>query len=76
MNPLTKINALKTIPHEQWHKHGITLLAVSANSNGIVNSGIIKLNNQKLFFSREYKTETNKLGIKVPITNEWDFVLA
>lgn len=36
----TKLNTLKNIPFEQWPSHGVRLQAVSANGDGIVNSGI------------------------------------
>jgi len=37
-----KLNSLKDVQFEDWHKHGVKLKAVSANSNGRVNSGILK----------------------------------
>ena len=39
-NITQKLNTLKDIAFEQWHKHGIKMRAVSANANGLVNSGI------------------------------------
>jgi len=35
-----KLNTLKATPFEKWPEHGISLQAVSANADGIVNSGI------------------------------------
>lgn len=37
-----RIDKLIHVAFEQWPKHGIRLLAVSANANGAVNSGLTK----------------------------------
>ena len=38
---LEKLNKLLNVPMEQWYENGIRTKAISANSNGIVNSGIL-----------------------------------
>jgi hypothetical protein len=37
------LNKLLNVPFEKWHEHGVRLAAVSANANGIVNSGLIRI---------------------------------
>lgn len=38
---LEKLNSLLNVPFEQWHTRGVSLRAVSANSSGLANSGIL-----------------------------------
>ena len=51
-NITQKLNSLKNIAFEQWSKHGIKLKAVSANADGLVNSGITK---QGIYFFRKWE---------------------
>lgn len=37
------LNKLLNVPFEQWRSHGVSLAAVSANANGMVNSGLIRI---------------------------------
>ncbi len=37
-----KLRALDRVPFEQWPQNGVKLRAVSANGDGIVNSGILQ----------------------------------
>jgi len=39
---INKLNALLSVPLEQWLTNGVSLRAASANSSGMVNSGITK----------------------------------
>lgn len=38
---LNRLNTLMQIPFEKWNNHGVGLMAVSANAEGLVNSGIL-----------------------------------
>ena len=51
---LSILNSLINTPFEEWHSKGISLKAVSANSSGMVNSGIIKTNGMHFFRKHEY----------------------
>lgn len=52
---LSKLNELKAVPFEQWPSRGIKLGAVSANADGIVNSGILKGRGVKgVYFYRKW----------------------
>lgn len=51
MKLIDHLNSLKSIPFEQWSRLGIKLKAVSANSNGEVNSGITLTG---VYFFRKY----------------------
>jgi hypothetical protein len=53
-----KLNQLKDIAFEQWPKHGIKLKAVSANANGLVNSGITKCG---VYFFRKWEGNNSEL---------------
>lgn len=49
-----KLNKLLNVPFEQWYQHGIRLKAVSANADGIVNSGILK---NGVYFYRKWSND-------------------
>lgn len=49
---LKKLNTLLDVPFERWSENGISLKAVSANANGIVQSGILK---DKTYFFRKHE---------------------
>ena len=53
-----KLNSLKDIAFEQWPKHGMKLRSVSANSNGLVNSGIT---NSGVYFFRKWEGNNSEL---------------
>jgi hypothetical protein len=57
---IEKINQLADVPFEQWPNHGIKLTAVSANANGIVNSGILA-NGQ--YFYRKWECKYSSAGV-------------
>ena len=50
---LIKLNSLSSIPFEEWRSHGVSLRAVSANANGIVESGITS---KGVYFYRRWNT--------------------
>lgn len=57
MNLIKKLNALSEVPFERWHLHGVELRAVSANSGGIVSSGIT---NSGVYFYRKWEANFSK----------------
>ena len=47
------LNSLKSVPFEKWPEHIVSLRAVSANADGMVNSGLLQ--NGRYFWRKWYR---------------------
>lgn len=53
----TLLNTLNELPFENWKEYGIKLTAVSANSNGKVNSAMCNYKSGKYYVTRKWEKD-------------------
>jgi hypothetical protein len=60
MVTIDSLNKLRDVPMEEWYQSGVSFAAVSANSHGTVNSGI--LNKSRKYFYWDFTNKTYTFG--------------